>query len=31
MQCDVRCLEDERDFLENLTALRAGTGPADRK
>jgi L-seryl-tRNA(Ser) seleniumtransferase len=27
---DVRCLEDERDFLENLTALRAGTGPADR-
>jgi len=27
---DVRCLEDERDFLENLTALRAGTRPAVR-
>src|SRR5262245_16471572 len=29
---DLRCLEDdEREFLENLAALRTSTGPADHK
>lgn len=34
LQLDLRCLEDERGFLDNLTALRAAPGtvirPADR-